>query len=84
MLDDILEIIAEIVLDRACESAEEKKKAVLNGIAAIVCLVFGGLLLWSGISEPDDTLMFMGTATLVVLGAWLLPKVIHYIVRKRK
>ena len=77
MWDDILEVVAEVVLDCAVE-ASGKKKPIRILLAALAWVAAAALLLWIGIAEKDASLTVLGVAVLIALAVWLYFKISGY------
>lgn len=73
MWDDILEVVAEVVLDCAIE-ASGKKKPILILLAALAWLAVVVLLLWVGIAESDVSLIGLGIVLVGALALWVCLK----------
>ena len=74
MWDDILEVVAEVVLDCAVE-ASGKKKPILILLAALAWLAVVVLLLWGGIAESDMSLIGLGIVLVAALALWIHLKI---------
>lgn len=77
MWDDILEVVAEVVLDCAVE-ASGKKKPILILLAALAWLAVVVLLLWVGIAEKDISLITLAIILTASLALWLFVKIDRY------
>ena len=77
MWDDILEVVAEVVLDCAVE-ASGKKKPILILLAALAWLAVVVLLLWGGIAESDMSLIGLGIVLVAALALWIYLKIKKY------
>ena len=82
-MDDILELIAEVLLEGAIELAGGKKKAVIIGLAALVWFALSVFFLWVGIAEKDTGLVIAAAVLLMALGVWLYIKVKRYREKER-
>ena len=77
MWDDILEVVAEVVLDCAVE-ASGRKKPILIILAAVAWLAVAVLLLWVGIAESDVSLIGLGIVLVAALALWVYLKIKKY------
>jgi len=82
-MDDILELIAEVLLEGTIELAGGKKKAVIIGLAALVWFALSVFFLWVGIAEKDTGLVIAAAVLLMALGVWLYIKVKRYREKER-
>ena len=74
MWDDILEVVAEVVLDCAVEASGKKKPSLIL-LAALAWLAVVVLLLWVGIAEKDVSLIVLAVILAAALALWLYLKI---------
>lgn len=77
MWDDILEVVAEVVLDCAVEASGKKKPSLIL-LAALAWLAVVVLLLWVGIAESDMSLIGLGIVLVAALALWIYLKIKKY------
>lgn len=77
MWDDILEVVAEVMLDCAVETSG-KKKPILILLAVLAWLAVVVLLLWVGIAESDMSLIGLGIVLVAALALWIYLKIKKY------
>lgn len=83
MIDDILELMAELMLGSAVELAGRKTKAAIIGISALLWLAVAVLLLWVGFAKKDIGLLILSAVLLIAFGVWLYIMVKRFRQKKR-